>query len=380
LDFLRGLAITLMVVNHVGTRMAPADLQAKGPLAELIFIGSFAPVVFFFTTGFGIGFAKRHVDVRSLLSVSWKAGLLLVADQFMFWSAAVPWGLDFLGFIAISSVLVTCIAMSRRPIAYCVAIMLTVIAVRFGLGAWVSVRFDLPGVVKWLVGARGIAPISYPFSPWIIYPLMGFMLGRRYISIRAMGASFPRPWLYVATLGALISAVALHHAHAIFFRWGTMSFAFFVLSLGVLFLTLIVAWKVPDHSRSARFLSLRGISSLAIVPIHYALIELIAALGWVVPDPWGTLAAMSFVLPTSIVLARAFANGANSWISAASPAVPWLVLTSVIALCAGVCWYPFREAGARFAAMVVGQLAIAALLVVRSRKVSLPLVTNGVLQ
>jgi hypothetical protein len=30
--------------------------------------------------------------------------------------------------------------------------------------------------------------------------------------------------------------------------------------------------------------------------------------------------------------------------------------------------------------MVVGQLAIAALLVVRSRKVSLPLVTNGVLQ
>jgi uncharacterized membrane protein len=380
LDFLRGIAITLMIVNHVGTRLLDQDLQATGPLADLVFIGSFAPVVFFFTTGFGIGFAKRDINLASLRSTLLKAGLLVVADQFMFWRAATPWGLDFLGFIAISSVLVTTIAASRRPIWLCVTIIVSVLAIRFGLGTWFRERINLPGFETWLVGVRGTDRISYPFSPWIVYPLLGFVMGRSYRELQGSQTSFPRPWLYVATIAALTFAAALHRAHAVFFRWGTMSFAFFVLSIGVVLLTVIIAWKIAAHwRRAAQLLSLRGISSLAVVPLHYALIELVAGLDSTPLRALATLAAMSVVLASSVMLSRTFATSVDTWISNVSPAVASVALTSLVALCAGICWYPFQQSTLKFAAFVVGQLAIAALLVVRNRGAAPSLFTKPAL-
>jgi hypothetical protein len=380
LDFLRGIAISMMIVNHVGTRVLDQDLQATGPLADLVSIGGFAPVVFFFTTGFGIGFAKRDINLASLLSTLLKAGLLVIADQFLFWRTATPWGLDFLGFIAISSVLVTSIAVSRKPIWLCVTIIVSVLAIRFGLGTWFRGHPDLPGFETWLVGARGIDRISYPFSPWIIYPLLGFIMGRSYRVLQGSHTSFPRPWLYAATIGALIFSAALHQAHAIFFRWGTMSFAYFVLSIGVLFLTLIIAWKVANHwPRAAQPLSLRGISSLAVVPIHYALIELVAGLESTPLRALATLAAMGVILASSVILSRAFATSVDTRISSVSPAVASVALTSLVALCAAICWYPFEQATLKFAAFVVGQLAIAALLLVRNRRVTPSLFTKPAL-
>jgi hypothetical protein len=380
LDFLRGIAIALMIVNHVGTRLLDPDLQASGPLVDLEFIGGFAPVVFFFTTGFGIGFAKREIKLASVLSTLLKAGLLIVADQFMFWRTATPWGLDFLGFIAISSVFVTSIAVSREPIWLCITIIAGVLAIRFGLGSWFRERINLPGFETWLVGVRGIDRISYPFSPWIVYPLLGFAIGRNYRALQGLQASFPWPWLYVATIGALIWAAALHQMHAVFFRWGTMSFAFFVLSVGVVFLTQIIAWKVAAHwRRAAQLLSLRGISSLAIVPIHYALIELAAGLDTAPLRASTTLAAMSVVLASSVMLSRAFASSVDTWISNVSPVVPSVALTSVVALCAAICWYPLEQSTLKFAAFVVGQLAIAALLAVRNRRATPSLITKPAL-
>ena len=152
-----------MIVNHVGTRVLDQDLQATGALADLVYVGGFAPVVFFFTTGFGIGFAKREINLATLLSTLLKAGLLIVADQFLFWRTATPWGLDFLGFIAISSLFVTSVAVSRKPIFLCITIIVGVLAIRFGLGTWFRGHPDLPGLETWLVGARGIDQISYPF-------------------------------------------------------------------------------------------------------------------------------------------------------------------------------------------------------------------------
>ena len=309
-----------------------------------------------------------------------KAGLLVIADQFLFWRTARPWGLDFLGFIAISSVLVTSIAVSRKPIWLCVTIIVSVLAIRFGLGTWFRGHPDLPGFEAWLVGARGIDRISYPFSPWIIYPLLGFIIGRSYSVIQGSDTSFPRPWLYAATIGALIFAAALHQAHATFFRWGTMNFAYFVLSIGVLFLTLIIAWKVANQwPRAAQPLSLRGISSLAIVPIHYALIELVAGLDSTPLRALATIVAMGMILALSVILSRAFATSVDTWISSVSPAGASVALTSLVALCAAICWYPFEQATLKFAAFVVGQLAITALLVIRNRGATPSLFTKPAL-
>ena len=194
-------------------------------------------------------------------------------------------------------------------------------------------------------------------------------MGRSYKGLLSTHTSYPRPWLYAATVGALICAAALHQAQAVFFRWGTMSFAYFVLSIGVLFLTLTIAWKVANQwPRAAQPLSLRGISSLAIVPIHYALIELVAGLESTPMRALSTLAAMGVILALSVILSRQFAASVETCIASVSPTVAWVALTSVVALCAAICWYPFEQSTLQFSAFVVGQLAIAALLVVRNRR------------
>lgn len=58
IDVLRDLAAILMVVNHVGYKTLDPH-QLNGSLAgNLVFIGSFAPVIFFFVTGVGYGIQK----------------------------------------------------------------------------------------------------------------------------------------------------------------------------------------------------------------------------------------------------------------------------------------------------------------------------------
>src|SRR5580698_1983080 len=85
LDVLRGLAIVLMIVNHVGVSLVDSNQEQLRAVSALIFLGSFAPVLFFFTTGFGIGISRRGAAWVGFGSTLLKAGLLVLADQFMFW-------------------------------------------------------------------------------------------------------------------------------------------------------------------------------------------------------------------------------------------------------------------------------------------------------
>jgi hypothetical protein len=81
----------------------------------------------------------------------------------------------------------------------------------------------------------------------------------------------------VAAAALAVSGV-MFRAHAVFFRWGTMNFAFFVLSIAVGIVFFSAAWQIGARwQRMARFLSVRGIVSFAVVPIHYGLIEILGA-------------------------------------------------------------------------------------------------------
>jgi uncharacterized membrane protein len=53
LDILRGLAALMMVTNHLAVKVLTPEQWSNGFLGNLTFIGSFAPVVFFFVTGMG---------------------------------------------------------------------------------------------------------------------------------------------------------------------------------------------------------------------------------------------------------------------------------------------------------------------------------------
>ena len=55
LDVLGGLAAVLMIVNHVGYQTLDQNHIDGSWSANIVFIGSFAPVLFFFITGVGYG-------------------------------------------------------------------------------------------------------------------------------------------------------------------------------------------------------------------------------------------------------------------------------------------------------------------------------------
>jgi len=167
LDFLRGIAISMMIINHVGTRLLAKICRRPVRFPTWCPSGASRPSCLFYD-GLWNRFCKARHQPRFPpidLTEGWTARY---SRPILFWRTARPWGLDFLGFIAISSVLVTSIAVSRKPIWLCVTIIVSVLAIRFGLGTWFRGYSDLPGFETWLVGARGIDRISYPFSPWII--------------------------------------------------------------------------------------------------------------------------------------------------------------------------------------------------------------------
>src|SRR5206468_1315048 len=188
LDLLRGLAIVLMIVNHSGYRFADLQAASRDPLAAVVFLGSFAPVIFFFTTGFGVALARSGpLEWSSFASVLGKAALLLLADHFMFWREGSTGILDFLGFIALSTVLVPAVSASKRSHTWSISLIIAILCLRFAVGPLARHHLDGNSIVlAWLLGATSVPGVSYPLSPWMVYPLLGFLAGRSYVAHAAL--------------------------------------------------------------------------------------------------------------------------------------------------------------------------------------------------
>ena len=81
--------------------------------------------------------------------------------------------------------------------------------------------------------------------------------------------------LLSAGLLPLLGTIALFTRKALFFRWGSMSMAYFVASAAVIPLLYVSSAFIAAKNETLKSaLSLRGFRSLAVVPIHYLLILL----------------------------------------------------------------------------------------------------------
>lgn len=368
LDVLRGLAALLMIVNHAGfALLSPAD-TTESASAVAVFLGSFAPVVFFFATGFGIALSsgpkRRPLDAVGLL---WKALLLVVADQFFFWKAGVAWGIDFFSFIALSTVVVTLIARLRRPVPVCIGLMLLLLGLRYGLGPALRSQLHGAGVLDWVLGVVTIPDVSYPLSPWMVYPLLGFVLGRMYVRVDLRSPQPRDRWLMIGLVlfvGALGAAAWLAALNAGFFRWGNVSAAFFVLSLGVLFAAgLLSMFLAMTHRVAVGALALRGVASFAVIPIHYALLDACAA-ALSLPVGQGTFAVLVIVIAViSFAVSSWFATQVSGVFFAAHRLALVVLLLSVLgAAVVGILLGSPRETARMALLMLAGQLVVAALL------------------
>jgi hypothetical protein len=274
LDVLRGWAAVLMVFNHIGFAVLSPQAATQGLSGAVVFLGSMAPVVFFFATGFGAGLAPP----ARWGAVLDKVVLLLAADALLTWRLGhtTP-RLDFFGFIAVSMVAVRLAQSTPRPMVVAGAACVGVLLLRFVAGRWLDDGAGDYGLWRWLVGRFGHEAVSYPAAPWLAYPWAGLMLGMAWREWG--GRPSARAWLVFAAVGTLFAAAAaaLAWRGESFFRWGSVGPGFFAASVVVLAaLAALSVVLVRVAPRVAAALSLGGVAAFAVVPLHYAAVHALA--------------------------------------------------------------------------------------------------------
>ncbi len=298
LDILRGLAALLMIVNHAGYQTL-APTQVNGLVASsLLFVSSFAPVLFFFVTGVGYGLQSiKKKQASHWYVILNKVIILFLADLLIHWSNGKWVGLEFLGFIGLSSLVLEFVRKSKFPVIVSLVGFVVISLLRYSLGPYIYAHgYAQQGgwLLTWIVGFKDTPGVSYPLSPWLAYPFAGYLVGvaavhyRRFIENDCPRGSAKgnriKVVLGLLMLGILpaIAGLLLFKRGASFFRWGTVGIGFYVVSFAIILAGIAISLALCTNSKLVNLqeaLSLKGIASLAVVPIHYILIYLVVISG-----------------------------------------------------------------------------------------------------
>ena len=375
LDVLRGLAALLMIVNHVGYNTLAPDL-INGIAGSLLFISSFAPVLFFFVTGVGYGIqSSQKKKLGHWYVIFNKVIILFLADLLIHWSAGRWLGLEFLGFIGLSSLVLEFIRRSKSPLTYCFIGFVAISIIRYLLGPVIhSLGYPQQGwwLLDWIIGTSAIDGVSYPLSPWMAYPLAGYIVGaaamryRDYIKTHRLRVVFGL--LMLAGMPAIASLILLQRGSS-FFRWGTVSLGFYIVSFAILLVSIagiLALCGEPRLSVCQNALSLKGIASLAVVPVHYFLIDLVTRMGakGVNLLSYGMIAIA--VLIASFLLARFVETLSNMMLKIKQQKLVWYGLASMFLLAVALTLIYNRESTSLvMLTRTFGQIVLCLLFVIR---------------
>jgi uncharacterized membrane protein len=372
LDVFRGIAAVLMVINHAGYRLLSASDISFSVSGFAVFLGSLAPALFFFATGFGMALANQARDHPPPVAPAlWKGLLLVWADQLLWWGRGVPMGLDFFSFIAIATVIVTLMLRFKKPVLLSFAIICVLVCVRYLLGPQLN-KALLPesGFLNWLIGVRGLEHVSYPLNPWLIYPLVGFILGG-FFSTKDKNSNHEntiwRARNMFLTLALLTAALLMFVLNRTFFRWGTVSFAFFIFSLGALAAFGLIAMYITTRSRWAvKILALRGMASFVVIPLHYSMLDIYTHLSSAKLNEWAFFLVTGMVVFLALFLSNKFGRIVPLFIARFQTIFLFLSLITLLGITVflvkgGVSGWPLQVGGL----VLTGQLIIACMLTVR---------------
>ena len=277
LDQMRAIAVIFMLVNHFCV-LLNADIQSVLHIKLLSFIGSFAPVCFFFVTGVGTGFStSRKKGVIDWSSIQ-KGTMLILLDFFIRFETGFSFGLDFLAFIGISIIILSFINRLKYPIIISISFVLLIIIIRY-VGAYIYKLFYLKDELFFLsklIGISGLKGVSYWIIPWLTYPLLGFVFGRFiYNNFNSYEKNKVKINSFISLLG--LSVLVISYVFSLYglsyFRWGTVSLNFYLVSFGVLLCVFALSSVLIKSNTIYKMTYIRGVSCLLIVPIHYFLIK-----------------------------------------------------------------------------------------------------------
>lgn len=366
----------MMILNHLGYKTIAPNLVDSSLAGSLLFISSFAPVLFFFVTGVGYGIQSSRKKKTSHWSVILnKFIILFLADLLMHWSEGRWLGLDFLGFIALSSLVMEFIRNSKSPLIYSLVGFVLISLMRYLLGPLIQSLGNEPqawGILNWILGTKDTPGVSYPLSPWMAYPFAGYIIG--VAAMRYRGFIETHRWRVVSGLlviGGLpaIAGLILLQRGASFFRWGTVGIGFYVVSFAVILISLAGSLAIrgePKLKVGQDALSLRGIASLAVVPVHYFLIYLAIIAGGTGLNLFGYSLIAIAVLTASFFLARSIENLSQIIRQVKKQRIVWFGLAAMFILAAGLTlFYSQQSTSLALFPRTFGQIVLCLLFVVR---------------
>ena len=365
LDLFRGVAAIFMIVNHAGYQLLGAGAAGGGWPTWLVFVGSAAPALFFFATGVGSGLSASRGE--PFASAMRKVVLLLLADALLNWSTGTLLGLDFFGFAAVATATLFFVRRATRPSFVAVVLLGLVLVLRFGLASVARAHVSDDSVLAFVTGIAPVHHVSYPLGPWLAFPLLGFLVGRRW---RESGTS-EEAWILAGVAGLCLALSALLAARgAPVFRWGSVSLAYFLCAIGIVGVAWLCTGRVTHALPTvAQDVSLRGPASLLIVPLHYGFLGVLEVLR---PSPWGVAAwaLATFALVITVFLSsRVLLSGARR---IAAPGNLVQVAIAAIAIVIGLIAWRNWPALPRLETCSAGQVAVALLLLWSSNRTPVP--------
>ena len=367
IDLLRGVGVAMMIANHFGYGLLSQQGRSSPIGGSLVLVGSFAPVLFFLTTGIGVGIHRgRPVQWTR---VACKVAILFAADAIMMLALSGGLGFDFLAFIGLSTLVCALLTRSKYALTLSAIGFCAFAALRFVAGAALRRYLSHEELyrVNLLVGVESIQEISYPLAPWLCFPFLGFCLSP-FIERSREDAQWSRTNLVMLFAGAIalgLSWFAVRNG-AYFVRYATVSAAFFGVSLGVVFVLTAVC-RVASHPKNAvvgsasRFFEIRGVACLAIVPIHYLLLEVTRSFGWSEFTAGEFVVVLAVAIPVCFLLGRSFENLATATVAAYPSGIIIGGSTFVFAVSVMIC-YELSSPLPRMFALFCGQAALCILL------------------
>ncbi|MBK9439991.1 MAG: hypothetical protein IPN53_01275 [Comamonadaceae bacterium] len=135
-------------------------------------------------------------------------------------------------------------------------------------GAWAT----------WLTG-QYTENVSYPLTPWIIFTLIGVIVGKLRSQYDAQLMS--RVFLVAAAL-SFTASLGMHLYGHNFSRWGTMNSGYFVFAIATLAITYFLANRLSVQYCSEKLsLNVDGPTSFMVVAVHYFFVQV---LGVIIPE------------------------------------------------------------------------------------------------
>jgi uncharacterized membrane protein len=291
LDWMRGLAILVMIQCHTFNSFTRSDLRDGGPYVLTQFVGGMAAPLFLFMAGMTMAFQmesleRRETNARRRWAISLRrAGYILgIAFAFRFtnWLFSMPHA--------------SVAELTRVDILNCMGVGMVALAVaaifpgaariRFGLLAGMAIMGVAPLIANldWS-GTPGIlqeyiAPAAnrrFPFFPWVAYLAFGLSLGT--IVKRTAMERFERLMQWSVLIGFAMIFTGQYFSYLPYSIYTKSNFwldspALIVIRTGIILLAMAGAFLWTEHGASTRWswMQALGKNSLMVYWVHVMMV------------------------------------------------------------------------------------------------------------